>query len=168
VPKGRDNQLTKQIGEHLVVSKLGRLGYLATPFAGNVPFFDILAINDQWQIIPIQVKTIKGPSWQFSINNFLDIEIKDNEQIVNGKIKLDKANLIYVLVKLKDDENDEFYILQLKDLQEYFFNNYKSGIRPKNPTSMHCAVWSDELIKFKDNWNLLKFSDFKPDYTTIS
>src|ERR1035437_10022537 len=35
------NQLTRQLGEHLVVSKLGRLGSLATPFAGNVPDFDV-------------------------------------------------------------------------------------------------------------------------------
>lgn len=36
---GRNSQLTRQIGEHLVLAKLGRLGYSASPFAGNVPQF---------------------------------------------------------------------------------------------------------------------------------
>jgi hypothetical protein len=39
---GLSNQLTRQIGEHLVVAKLGRMGYVASPFVGNVPLFDIL------------------------------------------------------------------------------------------------------------------------------
>ena len=34
---GREMYLTRQIGEHLVAAKFGRMGYLATPFAGNVP-----------------------------------------------------------------------------------------------------------------------------------
>ena len=32
---GRDMQITRQIGEHLVVAELGRRGYVAAPFAGN-------------------------------------------------------------------------------------------------------------------------------------
>jgi hypothetical protein len=42
---GRNNQLTRQVGEHLVVAELARLGYVATPFSGNVPTFDLLAAN---------------------------------------------------------------------------------------------------------------------------
>jgi hypothetical protein len=33
---GREMQLTRQIGEHLVAAELGRRGYVATPFAGNI------------------------------------------------------------------------------------------------------------------------------------
>jgi hypothetical protein len=33
---GRNNQLTRQVGEHLVAAKLGRLGFVASPFADNV------------------------------------------------------------------------------------------------------------------------------------
>jgi len=41
--KGRKNQLTKQIGEYLVAAELGRRGFLATTFTGNVPHYDVLA-----------------------------------------------------------------------------------------------------------------------------
>jgi len=34
---GLTNKLTGQIGEYLVCAKLGKLGLIATPFAGNVP-----------------------------------------------------------------------------------------------------------------------------------
>ena len=69
-----NNQLTRQIGEHLVVSKLGRLGIFATPFAGNVPDFDVLASDLSGHSLPIQVKTINGGSWQFDAKKFLEID----------------------------------------------------------------------------------------------
>jgi hypothetical protein len=53
----RPHQITRQIGEHLVAAKLGRMGYFATPFAGNVPLFDILSpkhlkkFKDNWKLI---------------------------------------------------------------------------------------------------------------------
>ena len=40
------NQLSGQIGEALVVVELGRLGIVATAFAGNVPDIDILAYKE--------------------------------------------------------------------------------------------------------------------------
>ncbi len=91
---GRKNQLTRQIGEHLVVAKLGRLGYIATPFAGNVPHFDLLMANDIGRAIPLQVKAINGPSWQFSIDNFLEIAIINNAQVIKGKKGLPTSNLL--------------------------------------------------------------------------
>jgi hypothetical protein len=36
-------QLTPQIGEHLIAAKLGRMGDVAAPFAGNVPLFVIFS-----------------------------------------------------------------------------------------------------------------------------
>lgn len=39
---GRDMQLTRQTGEHLVAAELGRRGYVATPFAGNIPMYVLL------------------------------------------------------------------------------------------------------------------------------
>ena len=37
------NQLSKQIGENLLVAKLGELGVVATTLSGNVPDIDVLA-----------------------------------------------------------------------------------------------------------------------------
>jgi hypothetical protein len=50
---GRDRQLARHVGEHLVAAELGRRGYVATPFAGNVPMFDLLAADVEGFAIPL-------------------------------------------------------------------------------------------------------------------
>jgi len=152
---GRGMQLTRQIGEHLVAAELGRKGLIATPFAGNVPEFDLLVADEIGRAIPVQVKAINGPSWQFSAKSFLDIEIVRGVQRVNGRKSLINPDLVCVFVLLRGPGTDEFYILRFRDLQSYFAKNYKGGKRPKNPDSTHCAVWPKHLQKFKDNWPLV-------------
>lgn len=152
---GYSNQLTRQIGEHLVVSKLGRLGILATPFAGNVPDYDIIASDTSGRSLPIQVKAINGPSWQFSAASFLEIEFKGNRQVIKGRAKMINPRLICVFVLLKPDEQDEFYIFRKRFLQNHFQKCYKGGIRPRNPKSTHCAIWPKEIIAYRDNWTLI-------------
>jgi hypothetical protein len=157
-------QLVRQIGEHLVVSKLGRMGIIATPFAGNVPDYDILASDTEGKSIPIQVKAIRSSSWQFSITSFLSVEVKTTKQIVLGKVKLTNSNLVCVFVRLWKDKPDEFYILKLRDIQNHFFKNYKGRIKPKNIHSFHCAIWPSEIEKFRDNWGLItKHLEPEPD-----
>jgi hypothetical protein len=51
---GRLNKLAGQIGEYLVCAELGRRGLIATPFAGNVPTFDVLATDESCRTVPIQ------------------------------------------------------------------------------------------------------------------
>lgn len=155
---GRSTQLTRQIGEHLIASKLGRLGYVATPFAGNVPEFDLLIADDKGNSIPVQVKAINGGSWQFSISKFLDVEIVDDIQYIKGEHKLANPNLVCVFVQLSVDEKDDFFIFQLRDLQEYFSKSYKGGRRSKNPQSLHCAILPKDLERFRDNWALIEKS----------
>jgi hypothetical protein len=152
---GRSIQLTRQIGEHLVAAELGRKGFIATPFAGNVPNFDLLVANENGLAIPVQVKAIIGPSWQFNASSFLDIEIKDNVQTLLGPKRNPNPNLLYILVLLREAGTDEFFTLRFRDLQAHFAKSYKGGTRPKNPKSMHCAVWPKELQKFK-NWSALE------------
>ena len=152
---GQSTQLTRQIGEHLVAAKLGRLGYFAAPFAGNVPLFDLMATDDRGHAIPIQVKAINGPSWQFRADSFLEIEIVEGVQHIKGKKKLPNPDLVCIFVLLGADENDVFYVLQLKDIQEQLSITYKSRRRPKNPDLVHCAVWPKDLEPFKDNWALV-------------
>lgn len=152
---GYTTQLTRQIGEHLVVAKLGRMGIVATPFAGNVPDYDLLASDLSGHSMPIQVKAINGPSWQFSVTSFLEIEFDGNNQIVKGKKIIPNPNLLCVFVLLRPDERDDFYILTLADLQDHFVKNYKGGVRPKNPKSTHCAIWPKELTPYRDKWELI-------------
>lgn len=158
---GYGTQLTRQIGEHLVVAKLGRRGILATPFAGNVPDYDLLASDLSGHSLPIQVKAINGISWQFNASSFVHIEFDSDRQIIKGKKDLSNISLICVLVLLKEDENDVFYILTKEDLQDLIFKKYDSKaidgvrVRPRNTKSTHCAIWPADLELFKDNWNLL-------------
>lgn len=65
-------------------------------------------------------------------------------------------DLVCILVLLGNGEKDIFYVLQLRDLQEHFFEHYKGGRRPRNPESMHCAIWPKDLEHFRDNWQLVE------------
>jgi hypothetical protein len=166
-----NNQLTRQIGEHLVVSKLGRLGIFATPFAGNVPDFDVLASDLSGHSLPIQVKTINGGSWQFDAKKFLEIDPpgKGSEwQVVKGEKKLHNPDLVCIFILLNPDERDEFYILPLSELQKQCVKTYlkKSNgksfpqevRRLKNRKSTHCAVTPDDMKKCKikeGDWSLV-------------
>ena len=160
--KGRRNKLVGQIGEYLASAELARRNFIATPFSGNVPEFDILAVDNRLKIIPIQVKTIRGGSWQFSGTEFLTIEFDGKAQKVAVKKKMAHRELLYIFVKLGENYGgDEFYLLEKAELQNIIYNNYctylkkKSGIRPKNPASTHCSVTPDDLSRFRDNWSIL-------------
>lgn len=152
---GTSTQLTRQIGEHLVAAKLGRYGLFATPFAGNVPEFDLVVANAVGQSSLVQVKAINGPSWQFNASSFLEIGMVGNEQVIKGKKRLNNPNLICIFVLLQENQCDEFYVFRLKNLQTEIAKTYKGGVRPKNPLSMHTAIWPKQLSKHRDNWNLV-------------
>jgi len=156
---GQSTQLTRQIGEHLVAAKLGRMGYFAAPFAGNVPLFDIVAADKRGITIPIQVKAINGFSWQYRADSFLEIEIVDGYQHVRGLKQLLNPALVCIYILLASEErDDQFFIFTLQDLQNYTSGHYKSRRRPKNQTSLHCSVWPEDLITYRDNWELIRTS----------
>lgn len=81
-------------------------------------------------------------------------------QVIKAK-KSFSLDIIYIFIKLNGQGKDDFYILSIKDLQNILFEGYTKylnshgGKRPKNPESMHTAVGETELIRFKDNWDLL-------------
>ena len=152
---GRSTQLTRQVGEHLVAAKLGRMGFVAAPFAGNVPLFDLLAADQRGFTIPIQVKTINGGGWQYQADTFLEIEIVDDFQHVRGKKPLLNPDMLCIFILLQPDERDEFYLMSHRELQQLTFESYKSRKRPKKPDSMHCAVRPEELQAFRDRWQLI-------------
>ncbi len=160
---GRKNQLTKQIGEYLVAAELCRRGLIATTFTGNVPDFDIIATNESFDTIPIQIKTIRGGSWQLDASKFIKIGIDINTKIqrVIDKENLPFPELICVFVRLINQGDDEFYIFYLIDLQQIIFEHYNQNLtrqnrmRPKNPNSTHIAINVDKLEVFKNNWKLI-------------
>jgi hypothetical protein len=158
---GRKNQLTKQIGEYLVAAELCRRGFIATTFTGNVPDFDIIATNEAFETIPIQVKTIRQGAWQLDAKKLLNITIENGVQRIIDKLNLPNLNMVCIFVKIISQGNDEFYIFRLVDLQEVIFEVHSQvlekhgGRRPKNENSTHIAVNPNLLERFKNNWDLI-------------
>lgn len=162
---GRSNQLIKQLGEYLVACELARRGLLVATFSGNVPDFDLIVTDSKGSSCPIQVKTVKGGSWQFSIDKFADVTFDGNKQIIGNPKTLSIQDLICVFVIAgKKYGEDQFFIIEWAKVQQIVIANHKrwldvhDGIRPKNPESMHCAVIKADLEEYKNNWSLISRS----------
>jgi len=159
---GRNIQLAKAVGEYLVCAELCRRGFLATSFTGNVPDFDILAIDDNDKAIPIQVKAIRGGAWQLKADRFLNITIKNGVQHVRGKKTLGKNIRWCVFVRLKEQGSDDFFIFKMSQLRNVVYKNYTAwlklhdGKRPRNPESLHVSVSEKDLLSFLNKWNALR------------
>lgn len=153
---GLDTQLAGQVGEHLVTAELGRRGIIATPFAGNVPDIDILAIANG-NIAHIQVKAIRGTSWQFDVRKFLEVDLlKRRQRVVGRNSSLDRKILCIFVVLGNELGEDVFYIFRWGWLQDHFLKNYKGRREPKNINSFHCAIWTKDMEKHKEKWNIVK------------
>jgi len=162
--KGRQHKIVGQVGEYLVSAELGRRGYIATTFTGNVPEFDILVIDEKLITIPVQVKTIRrGGAFQTTATKWMNITMEKEVQNIQGKTKLENPDLIYVMVVLGEKYGeDEFYLLKKRDLQKMIFVGYSAwmkklgGKSPRNPKSFHCTVEPKQLEKYKDNWKIFE------------
>jgi hypothetical protein len=121
-----NTQLTRQIGEHLVVAELGRYGIAATPFAGNMPYYDIVALTQTGRSIYIQVKAINSGDWQLNANHFLVVEYDKASNTQNSdELRPTPVDpLIFVLVKIIESGKDEFYVLSYSEVQQIVKNNY--------------------------------------------
>jgi len=157
---GRSKQLIKQAGEHLVAAELAKRGFLATPFAGNVPDFDVIAIGEGLKAIPVQVKTICSSSWQLDAIKFIEISQVGKKQHVTGISSTVSDHLIFVFVKISTDSDDRFYIIRAKELAEIIKHNYSDflervgHIRPKNYKSTHTALKEDHLETYFNQWGI--------------
>lgn len=163
---GRKNRLTGQIAEHLVCAELGRHGFIATPFSGNVPTFDIIAANDRCETVPIQVKASNSDNWPTDARLWMDLKL-DREtgiQHYGGAIDISDSGLIYVCVVVQPpDANraDRFFVLTKADIQKACIDSYtpwmetKGWRRPRNPASYDCRYRIEQLAPFENNWNLI-------------
>lgn len=159
---GRSNQLIKQIGEYLVACELARRGLLVATFSGNVPDFDLIATDFKGSSCPIQVKTIKGGAWQFSIDKFVVITFDGSKQLIGDKKPLPIPQLVCVFVLAGDKyDADQFFVLEWSRVQDILIANYKrwldshGGVRPKRPDSLHCSIVSSDLQDYNDNWAII-------------
>lgn len=163
---GRSNKITQQIGELLVSAELGKQGLIATPFAGNVPEFDIIVADEHCRALPIQVKASNSDSWKSTATKWMKINYneKTKQQEYLGPLEIDNPELIYVFVRISQDkkECDRYFILKKKDYQNICIKCYSSWMntkdwkRPRSPESYDCRPGIHELAKFEDNWDIIK------------
>jgi len=165
--RGRGNYLTKQTGEYLVAAELSRRGFIATTFTGNVPHYDIVAVDERGCHALVQVKAIAGKSWQFTATNSADIVMNGKQQIVRRARAEPVPNLICVLVQLAhagSGGQDRFYVLSWRDLCKVIVDHHTNylakfgGIRPKKPESMHLQLHPSAIAAYEDKWDTLKKS----------
>ena len=159
---GRSVQLTKQVGEYLVAAELCRRRLIATTFTGNVPHYDIVASNEKGRHVAVQVKAIRGGSWQLNFGAFAHVTFRGKRQIIGAPTDAPVAKLICVFVMLKEYGRDCFYVLDWRDLQAIVIEGHGAwlkkhgGVRPQNPKSLHAAVRPWQLDKYEDNWALIE------------
>ncbi|WP_216328481.1 hypothetical protein [Deinococcus aestuarii] len=170
---GLSSKLTGQIGEFLVCAELGRqLDVVATPFAGNVPAFDLLVADERCHSIPIQVKAARGPQWLSPANNWVNLEVIGNRQVDHGDRKLDHPNLIYVFVAIADKNalraeeraKDRFFVLTQREVQNIMAPAYRSYMegrkepwcRPRNPAAFDARLNASQMEVFENNWDLVR------------
>lgn len=159
---GRDTKLTGAIGEFLVSAELSRRGLLATPFSGNVPYYDIIASDNDGGHVVIQVKAINKQNWQFDVKKYAKIIMEGNRQIIGNLHPEPYPNLYCAFVALGDsNQSDRYFIFSWMELRDTIINNHKKylnkhgGVRPKAPNSTHCSVGISELAHFQDNWDAI-------------
>lgn len=162
--RGRNNKLAGQIGEFLVCAELGRRGIIATPFSGNVPVFDILAIDDAYNPLPIQVKSTRTNNWPTDARNWmvLDLHPEERFQIYREPQKIENPDFIYVHVVIAGiNGQDRFYILTKAQLQQVVIKRYSAWMdsigwrRPKNQESYECRYQVQDLEAYHDHWALI-------------
>ncbi len=158
---GQSMQLAKQIGEYLTAAELCRRNYMAATFSGNVPHYDILASDLEGNKIAVQVKSIRGGSWQFDIRKYVNVTMSGDKQNLGKLTREPYPNLICVFIMINDYGSDRFYIFPWDILQKVVVNSYKEwlskhgGVRPRKPDSYHCSVNKVHLADYEDNWELI-------------
>lgn len=161
---GRDTKLTGATGEYLVAAELCRLGLVAAPFAGNVPHYDVIASDPHGGHLAVQVKAIRGSTWQFDIRGFLDASFDGRRQILGRAKREPYPRLACVLVALRDDESgstDRFFVLPWRKLRGIVVRGYRQyltkhgGVRPRAPESYHTALNIREMEAFEGRWELI-------------
>jgi len=160
---GLSNKVVGQAGEFAVCSQLGKLGLVATPFAGNVPGFDVLAVDEHLNCVPIQVKTSRFRTWIMGdISKYVEVTRTDDLMTL-GNVKSPRyPDLIRIYVALgKAGKPDRFFILTEQEFYLLTVESFKNwlaghgGVRPKNPKSVHSAVGISTLEPHENKWSLI-------------
>ncbi|MFB3915762.1 MAG: hypothetical protein ACE14M_03475 [Terriglobales bacterium] len=157
---GRTTKLTGAVGEFLVAAELCRRNLLATPFAGNVPHYDVIASGQSGGHVAVQVKAINGSGWQFDISKYADVRLTEGDkQVVGRPIPEPFPGLICVLVALQGTGQDRFFVIEWKKLRNILVRNHRAylskhhGKRPRAPRSFHTALGIKDVETFENQWH---------------
>ena len=164
---GKSNKLTGQIGEHLVSAVLGTMGYYASPYSGNVPGFDITAVDSETlRSFPIQVKTSNGGALvQSVIHKWAEHRIdEDNYQHLGELLELQHPDIIWIMVSLKDNDltSARYFICTEKQIQEKIAERYRLFMekhnyrRPGGGASPQAILSIKDMAEFENNWEIIK------------
>jgi hypothetical protein len=162
---GLANKLTSHIGEYLACAELGRRGFIATSFTGNVPGYDLLVCNAALQALPVQVKTSRGDNWPSRADLWLDIQIDHatKKQVNRGPRAIENPELIYICIALgTSSAGDRFFICEQSDIQKACIASYtrwmdpKGWVRPKKYESLDNRYYVEDLRQFENNWSLIE------------
>ena len=160
---GRSNCLTKQAGEYIVAAELSRRGFIATTFTGNVPSYDIVAVDDQGGHALVQVKAIAADSWQLNVGQFADVQFEGPKQIIRKQLDDPYPDLVCVMVQIAPPDSgrpDRFFVLPWRELGRivvaghFKFLAKHGGVRPQNPASLHTAVQPEALARWENRWQV--------------
>jgi len=158
---GLRNRVVGQSGEFAVCSQLGKLGLIATPFAGNVPGFDVLAVDEHLNCVPIQVKTSRSHTWiTGDMSKYAEVTRPDRRIVLGEVRKARHPDLIRVYVSLGSaGEQDRFFILTEQEFFDAAVASFKAwlhrigGVRPRNPKSMHSTINVSILLEHENAWH---------------
>ncbi|MGX5914804.1 hypothetical protein ACR0ST_08750 [Aliidiomarina sp. Khilg15.8] len=164
---GAHNKLIGQVGEHLVAAKLGMLGFYASPYAGNVPGFDLTAVESKTLAsFPVQVKCSTGGTLAHTlIDSWVETEIDPTGKYSFGSLKqLDHPDMLWVLVNIRQSKMEEarYFLCLESDIQRLAVERFMPFMqrhdfrRPKGGSSKQAILTTQELSDFEDNWELTR------------
>ncbi len=139
---------------------------MATPFSGNVPLFDIVAVDADGRTLALQVKATRGDNWPTDARTWMDLDLDPGTGVQNyrGPRVLANPGLIWVCVALapSDDARDRFFVLTLADVQRACIASYCDWMephgwrRPRTQTSFDCRFSVAHIQGFENNWDLVR------------
>ena len=137
---------------------------IATPFAGNVPEFDVLATDEHCRTVPIQVKASRHRDWPTKATNWLDLELIDGRQECRGPKQIDNPDLIYICVWISSTaaDRDRFFVLTKPTFNDWRLNhtrhgwNLGTGDGRKTLPRFDNRYYLEGLAPFEDNWELIQ------------
>ncbi|RZQ55596.1 hypothetical protein CWI82_09460 [Pseudidiomarina tainanensis] len=163
---GVHNKLIGQIGENLVAAKLGTLGYYASPYAGNVPGFDLTAVDSKTlSSFPVQVKCSTGNTLVHSqIDRWIETHIDSTGKYSFGNpVSIDHPDMLWIMVNLPKGqiENARYFICRESDIQKLVIERFRAFIqkhnhrRPNGGASKQAILTLKELGIYENNWSAI-------------